>query len=39
VRIIPGAGHLEAIKIAQDQVIGLALETFAAAEAEGPAPP
>ncbi len=34
-RIIPDAEHLETIKIAPDEVIGLALETFAAAEAEG----
>jgi len=31
-RIIPGARHLAAIKIAGETVIGLALETFAAAE-------
>lgn len=37
-RIIPGAGHLEAIKIAQDEVIGLALETFATAEREARQP-
>lgn len=34
-RIIPDADHLEAIKVAPDEVIGLALETFAAAESEG----
>ncbi len=32
-RIVPGAGHLEAIKVANHEVISLALETFAAAEA------
>ncbi len=32
VRIVPGAGHLESIKLATDEVVGLALETFAAAE-------
>jgi pimeloyl-ACP methyl ester carboxylesterase len=29
--VIPGAGHLEAIKTATDEVIGTALEAFAAA--------
>jgi pimeloyl-ACP methyl ester carboxylesterase len=28
VRIVPGAGHLEAIKLATDEVVALALETF-----------
>lgn len=28
VRIVPGAGHLEAIKLATDEVVSLALETF-----------
>ena len=27
-RIVPGAGHLEAIKLATDEVVSLALETF-----------
>lgn len=33
VRIVPRAGHLESIKLATDEVVGLALATFAAAEA------
>lgn len=38
-RIVPGAGHLEAIKIAQNEVIDLALETFATAEQDAPPTP
>lgn len=32
VKIVPRAGHLESIKLATDEVVELALETFAAAE-------
>ncbi len=35
-RIIPGAGHLEAIKVANREVISLALATFAAGAAKPP---
>jgi pimeloyl-ACP methyl ester carboxylesterase len=33
--LVPGAGHLESIKLARSAVTGLALETFARAEAAG----
>lgn len=33
--IVPEAGHLEAIKVAEEEVTGLALATFTAAEAAG----
>ncbi|MGD2116548.1 MAG: hypothetical protein PVG07_15955, partial [Acidobacteriota bacterium] len=30
VRVVPGAGHLEAIKLARDEILALALDTFEA---------
>jgi hypothetical protein len=35
VKIVPRAGHLESIKLATDEVVELALQTFATAEATG----
>jgi hypothetical protein len=35
VKIVPRAGHLESIKLATDEVVELALQTFAAAEKAG----
>ncbi|HEX6898799.1 MAG TPA: hypothetical protein VF789_03755 [Thermoanaerobaculia bacterium] len=37
-RIVPGAGHLGAIKIAQEEVIALALDTFSRAESRAKYP-
>ncbi|MFL6263999.1 MAG: alpha/beta hydrolase [Thermoanaerobaculia bacterium] len=35
-RIVPGAGHLGAIKMAGEEILSLALDTFRRAEEEGP---